>query len=115
MHELGVSKQIIKDALAACLENNITAEEVVVEIGELTTFKEEPLQYYFKLLRAEHDELKDANLNVQMRKGKVQCNQCQEKSEIGDALLLLCKKCSSMDITIIEGNDVIIKNIKGKK
>ena len=80
MHELAVTKGIIRDLLEAGKEHNIIPKEIYIEVGNLTTYKENPIEYYFGLLKKDHKILKNAKLKI----------------------------------NIVEGNDVIIKSVKGR-
>ena len=59
MHELAITKQVIQDIMDVVKEKKIEkVKRVVVEVGKLTTYKVEPIKYYFNQLRKEHPQLK---------------------------------------------------------
>lgn len=69
MHELAVTKGIVEDVLKASHENNIIPKEIYIEIGSLTTYEKEPIEYYFSLLKKDHEEFSEAKLNIKIVEG----------------------------------------------
>lgn len=65
MHELAITQEIVSIVLNACKQNEYSlVKQVVVELGDQTTYKAEPLLYYFDILKQETDELKSAQMIV---------------------------------------------------
>ena len=64
MHELGITGEIIRIAEEACRKNKAKPVKVFVDIGNLTTYKEEPIIYYFEILKKESELLKDSTIVV---------------------------------------------------
>jgi len=59
MHELAITKQVITDIMNLVKEKKILkVKRVVVEVGKKTSYKVEPIKYYFNSLRKDYPELK---------------------------------------------------------
>lgn len=113
MHEHSITNEIVHQIVHACEDNSITSpKRIVVELGTLTTFKKEPLLHYFKAHKKEIALLKDAELEVLEIRGRVRCKDCDEESDVEPEPLVICPKCGSMDVEVIQGGEVIIKEIK---
>jgi len=69
MHELGITREIVDIAKEQCVKNNIAAETVTVELGDMASYKSDPLVYYYEILKIKHDELKESSLIVKNVKG----------------------------------------------
>lgn len=112
MHELSVTKQIIEMIKEECNKNKIVSpKNITIELGLLTTYKSEPIQYYFGTLKEEHPLLKDAVLNIIEVPGKIRCNACDEITTVNEELAAFCPVCDATDITITQGKDLKLKSI----
>ena len=70
MHEFAITKELVKVARETAQKEQIqNVTKIVVELGLLTTYEEESLQYYFKALQPKEDALKDATLVVEENEG----------------------------------------------
>lgn len=69
MHELEVTKAIIKVAEEECLANDIRAREIKIRLGTLTSYKSEPIRYYYDLLKTGSESLADSVLEFEGYEG----------------------------------------------
>jgi len=70
MHEFVVTKELVDAALEACRTNEAKRlRRVIVQVGTYTSFREEPIQYYFNLMKKDIAELANAELVVNMVAG----------------------------------------------
>ena len=116
MHELDITRSIAKEASDRCKKEGILAGDIFLELGSLSNYKREPIEFFYDALKDEHKELGKSNLKITNKKGKAQCLGCKEKFEIKDFWNLKCPKCESRDIEIIEGEDIkLIKISKWQK
>ncbi|MBN2053022.1 hydrogenase maturation nickel metallochaperone HypA [Candidatus Woesearchaeota archaeon] len=114
MHEHGITDEVVHQILHACEDENITnPKKIVVELGMLTTYKKEPIMMYFEAHKKEIGLLKNAKLEIIEIPGKILCNDCKKKSKIEPSPLIICPKCQSTNVKILQGDKVIIKEIKG--
>jgi hydrogenase nickel incorporation protein HypA/HybF len=115
MHEHGITKNIVMMIVKECNKNNLkNLENVILEIGKLTTYKKDSIIMYFDIFRDDFPVLEDTKLEIVEVPGKVKCNKCGEESEIKNAYLICCNNCKTHDVEIISGRDIIVKEIKGK-
>jgi hydrogenase nickel incorporation protein HypA/HybF len=106
MHELKIARAIIGMMQEECTSRKLDeVKTAVIEVGEFTSYKKEPIQYYFDLLKKENHAFKETTLEVIEKKGKIHCKSCNAKEAINE-IMLLCKKCGSNNVDIIEGNDI---------
>ena len=112
MHELAVTKNIIEMILSESRKNNITPRLINAELGMLTTYKKDPILFYFDAMKKEHSLLSDSTLIIKEIKGKIRCKDCNKESNVTEQYLLFCPECNSFNITIIEGKDFKIRNIE---
>jgi len=113
MHEHSITKNIVVMVVKECQKNNLRPKKVVVELGSLTTYKKEPIMFYFEALKKDFDVLEDAKLEINEVKGMVNCNKCTKESEVEDPSFIICRHCKSHDVKIVQGKDFIIKEIQG--
>ena len=97
-----------------CEKNNIKKlKKVVLELGKLTTYKKESILQYFDVLKNDFPVLEDTNLEINVVPGKIKCNKCKKESIVKDIYLICCGYCNDHDVKIIEGKEVIVKEIQG--
>jgi hydrogenase nickel incorporation protein HypA/HybF len=109
MHELAITKHILDILTKESQERNIPITKATVEIGILTTYKADPITYYFDLQKK--DNIKNTVLTINTINGKLKCNNCKEESVITEPTMT-CPKCQSTNTTITKGKDIIIKTIE---
>lgn len=113
MHEHDVVADLVEMLVEECQERSFeTIHRVTTELGELTTFEEYPIQFYFDILKKDHPPLKESELIVNKVRGKVFCRTCGKENDIDDPAIMLCPECYSSDIEVIAGKDFIIKEIE---
>jgi hydrogenase nickel incorporation protein HypA/HybF len=112
MHELAITKNIVDMVLNECRKRKVkNVEKVVIELGDLTSFKKEPIKFYFDILKKKNPLIKSSYLNFIEKKGKIKCKDCSRISLITDQTIILCPVCGSGNIRITQGKDIKIKEI----
>jgi len=112
MHELAITKSLIDMINCECRKNNIKKpKKVFCELGILTSFRSDPILFYFDELKKGKDILQDIELEIDEIFGRIKCNSCNQISTIKEEFILLCPNCDSSDVDIIEGQDFRIKEI----
>ena len=86
MHELYITQRIVHLIEEECQKANIVPKRAVVEIGALTSFKKEPVLYYFKILKQSSKILNGCHLVVNEVQGKVKCNTCEKINTLQEKL-----------------------------
>ncbi len=113
MHELGVTNTLIKQVLDELKERDIRKiSEVVIEVGRLTSYSGESLVFYYDLLKAENERLKESSLIVEDIEPRIICKKCNKESVLTDRYMVFCPLCSSNQIKILSGHEFILKNIR---
>jgi len=112
MHELAVTQEIVKTLIEECKKNNIRIlKKATIIVGSFTTYKKHPIEYYFEMLKKEHELLKNSELEVEEVQARMKCLNCRKTSTLYENSFILCPLCDSADIEIIEGKDLYIKHI----
>ncbi|MBR9676024.1 hydrogenase maturation nickel metallochaperone HypA [Candidatus Woesearchaeota archaeon] len=113
MHEHSITNEVVHQIVHACEDNKIASpKRIVVRVGELTSYKKDPILFYFEAVKKSVDVLRDASLIVEMVEGKIKCGECSEKSVVEASPLILCPKCESADVKVLEGDQVKIVSIE---
>ncbi len=117
MHELSMAQGIINAVLDTAKENNATeVNEVTIEVGRLAMINPEQLQFILGVL-IENTIMEDAEINFEEIPVEMKCFDCDfhGNAVLDDsdhyAPLVKCPKCDSLKIDILNGKDIIVKNI----
>lgn len=113
MHEHAITNAVVHQIIHACEDSKMSnPKRIVVELGELTTYKKESVLFYFESIKQKIPLLNDADLVILEISGKIFCSSCGKGSDVRVASpLMLCPKCGSADVQIIAGKDVVVKEI----
>jgi hydrogenase nickel incorporation protein HypA/HybF len=115
MHELSITKQLIQNILHECKINNIKKpKKIQIELGILTTYKKDPILFYYNQLKKEISLLNNSNLDVLKINGELFCNNCNNTSSIIEPFMIFCPICESLNIKITKGKEFNLKKIIGK-
>lgn len=112
MHELAITKRITDMVLRECEQKKISPKKIEIELGKLTTYKMDSVAFYYDIIKKETELLKNTKLHIKEIDGKIICNVCKKESIVKDQAIILCPFCESFDITIEDGNDIVLKGIK---
>lgn len=117
MHELSMAQGIINAVLDTAKENNATeVNEVTIEVGRLAMINPEQLQFILGVL-IENTIMEDAEINFEEIPVEMNCLDCDfHGNAILDdsdhyAPLVKCPKCDSLKVDILNGKDIIVKNM----
>lgn len=113
MHELAITKSLIESIRQESQKHGIkNPKKVFLELGKLSGFVKEPILMYFEHLKKDIPMLKKTELVVKELDGKIECNECHKECPVNESCLILCPVCDSKNVEIIQGRDIIIKNIE---
>lgn len=113
MHEHGITDEVVHQIVHSCEDEGIAnPKKIIVKLGLLTTYRKEPVLFYFEGHKRELDILKNAELIIEEIEGKIICNNCRKESVVESSPLILCPKCDSEKVEIIQGKDIIIESIE---
>ncbi len=117
MHELSMAQGIINAVLDTAEANNATeVNEVTVEVGRLAMINPEQLQFILGVL-VENTIIEDAEIKFEEIPAEIDCLDCDFH---GDAILddsdhyapiVRCPECDSLSVDILNGKDIVVKNI----
>lgn len=117
MHELSMAQGIINAVLDTAEENNATeVTEVTVEVGRLAMINPEQLQFILGVL-IENTIMEDAKINFEDIPAEIDCNDCSfhGNAVLDDsdhyAPLVKCPECDSLSVEVLNGKDIVVKNI----
>ena len=122
MHEFSIAKELVNSLLLETEKNAIIKIiKVELEIGEISFLQPDQLKYSFDVIKKEHPVMQEAEMVVLKRPLVVKCNSCDYKGDVGYqddqyhfiTPILTCPECSS-GVKVLEGKDVIIKNIEAE-
>jgi hydrogenase nickel incorporation protein HypA/HybF len=112
VHELPVTRGVLDAALAAAAEagaGRVVAIDVVV--GELASFVDDSLQFYFDLL-SRGTAAAGAVLRFRREPGRGQCDGCGRVFEARPPLERRCRECGSPDLRVRGGRDLYVDSIE---
>ena len=117
MHELSMAQGIINAVLETAEQNNATeVNEITVEVGRLAMINPEQLEFILGVL-VDNTILEDAKIIFEEIPAEIDCFDCKFHGEaiLDDsdhyAPLVKCPKCDSLGVDVINGKDIIVKNI----
>lgn len=111
MHEAGIAQGILDIAIETAIRHGAKViRSVNIIVGRLSAVDNNALTTAFDVAKegtiAEKAELCIENIPIV---GK--CNECGFESEYGE-YFFQCRKCGSLDVTIIHGEELSIKDIE---
>lgn len=117
MHELSMAQGIINAILETAESNNATeVTEVTIEIGRLAMINPEQLMFILGVL-VENTIVEDAEIKVEEIPVEIDCADCgfHGNAILDDkdhyAPLVKCPECDSLKVEILNGRDIVVKNI----
>jgi len=111
MHELGVLNSMVHTIENIIKEQHLTkVHKLVIEVGELSGIVPRYLEQCFPAATYK-TFMEETQLELIIIPGIVKCRSC---GRVFNAIYsdLSCPNCSSLDMEILEGNDIIIKKIE---
>lgn len=121
MHEFSMAQGILNAVLETAEENNATkVTDIVIQIGKLAMLNPEQLTFMLNVL-IEDTIAENANIVIEDVDVEIKCYNCDYEG-IGDVddsdhylPMILCPKCESHRVNVLNGKDVTIKNISIEK
>lgn len=114
MHELAITQQLLILVNKACEQEGISrVSRIEVELGALTTYKKEPVQYYFGMLTKNAKRFAATTLDIREIPGMIRCLSCNKQAILENPLVVCCPHCQSFKVDLVKGKDFYIKNISG--
>jgi hydrogenase nickel incorporation protein HypA/HybF len=110
MHELAIAGEI-KDIVLAKLKEHKLSKVTGIKLvfGEMTSVVPEAIRFAFASI-SEKTPMSGAKIRIKMIRSKALCNSCGKNFRIKD-LAYICPECSSADIKITAGREMIVQTI----
>jgi hydrogenase nickel incorporation protein HypA/HybF len=83
---------------------------VRVQIGALRQVVPDSLTFCWTLVR-DHEDMPDAELELEFVTAEVKCRSCDEHSTITSQWCLLCPQCESADVEVLRGNEFLVTSL----
>ena len=121
MHEFSMAQGILNAVLETAEENDANkVTDIVIQIGKLAMLNPEQLTFMLNVL-IEDTIAENANIVIEDVDVEIKCYNCDYEG-IGDVddsdhylPMILCPKCESHRVNVLNGKDVTIKNISIEK
>jgi len=112
MHELAITQNLIAMIDTECKKHHIlNPTKIIVDLGFFTTYSKDSILFYYNILRKELPFLRKAKLQINTVEGKIFCEDCHRKSIVKDPHMILCQKCHSFNVQILQGREFLLKEI----
>ena len=117
MHELSMAQGIINAVIDTAETNNATeVNEVTIELGRLAMVNPEQLKFILGVL-VENTIVEDSVFKFEEIPVEIECSECKfhgaaildEKDHY--APMVTCPECGSFAVEILNGRDIVVKNI----
>ena len=111
MHEYSIVQSLLDSCDKNAKENNATKViKVVVKIGVMSGVEPELLKTAFDTFK-EKTICEEAEFIINMQSVVVKCNECQKESTLKE-LKYTCQICDSLDLEIIDGEDMYLMQLE---
>lgn len=111
LHELPVTEQILKIVLESARGAGASrVARVNLVIGDLTTFVDESIQFYFDFL-SKGTEAEGAQLHIRRIPARLHCHECETEFTPAGADWR-CPRCGSLGGEVLAGRESYIETIE---
>ncbi|MGB0969962.1 MAG: hydrogenase maturation nickel metallochaperone HypA [Mycobacterium sp.] len=108
MHELSLCHEIA--GVVKTHAEGRPVEVVRVRVGALRQVVAESLTFCWGIVR-EHDDLGDAELELELVPATVECQACHTQSEITSRWSICCPVCASVNVSVLRGDEFLVTSI----
>ncbi len=111
MHEYSIVQSLIESCEEHVKNNDATkVTKVFVKIGVMSGVEPHLLKEAFETFK-EDSVCDGCEFNMQIQKVKIECQECQTINELKKNEYC-CPKCESIDIKIIDGEDMFLMSLE---
>jgi hydrogenase nickel incorporation protein HypA/HybF len=107
MHELGIVTEVVAAVEGRAAGRRV--RRVVLQIGQLTAIAPDAVRFCFDLV-AEGTAVEGAVLEIVETPGRARCRACD--SEIGVAWPIFACACGAVDLDVLAGDEVLIREME---
>ncbi|CAN5759722.1 hydrogenase maturation nickel metallochaperone HypA [soil metagenome] len=108
MHELSLCHAIAGVVRPHAAGRHV--ERVRVQVGALRQVVPDSLSFCWTLVR-EHEDMPDAELELELISAEVLCRSCHRQSEISSRWSVCCPACESSDVEVLRGNEFLVTSL----
>ncbi|MCB0932202.1 MAG: hydrogenase maturation nickel metallochaperone HypA [Mycobacterium sp.] len=108
MHELSLCQ-----AIAGVVKPHAAGRRVEVvrlKVGALRQVVPETLSFCWTLVR-DHQDMPDAELELELVPAEVACRACGEQSQITSRWSVRCPRCDSADVAVVHGEEFLVTSV----
>lgn len=108
MHELSLCQ-----AIAGVVKPHAAGRRVDVvrvQVGALRQVVPESLTFCWGLVR-DHEDMPDAELELEFVAAAVRCHGCGEQSDIESRWSVCCPHCGSADVEVVRGEEFVVTSV----
>ena len=108
MHELSLCQ-----AIAGVVKTHAAGRRVEVvrlRVGALRQVVPDTLSFCWTLVR-DHEDMPDAELELELVTARVRCRGCGEQSEIESRWSVCCPQCQSADVEVVTGEEFLVTSV----
>lgn len=108
MHELSLCQ-----AIAGVVKPHAAGRRVDVvrlQVGALRQVVPETLVFCWTLVR-EHEDMPDAELELELVAAEVACRSCGRQSPIESRWSVCCPVCDSAEVTVVRGEEFLVTSV----
>ena len=112
MHELSITQSVLDISLSAARNANagrVTAIDLLV--GELTSFVDDSIQFYFDIL-SRGTTAEGATLRIRREAARGTCGECGHEFRALIPLLPACPACGSGRVRVTGGSELRVESIE---
>ena len=108
MHELSLCHAIAGVVKPHAAGRHV--DVVRVQVGALRQVVPETLSFCWTLVR-EHEDMADAELELELVAAQVRCRGCGEQSEIESRFSVACPKCHNPNVEVVAGEEFLVTSV----
>jgi hydrogenase nickel incorporation protein HypA/HybF len=108
VHELSLCQ-----AIAGVVKPHAAGRRVDVvrlQLGALRQVVPDTLLFCWTLVR-EHEDMPDAELELELVPAAVRCRSCGQQSEIESRFSVACPQCHSADVEVVAGEEFLVTSV----
>lgn len=113
MHEFSVASELVRTVEEAFNGSGATTPVTVVNVivGKLSGVVPDYLKHYYEIITKDNPMLSGAEVRVEIQEVEAICADCDEVFG-EDSFVLACPKCSSTNVVIRKGRELMVDSIE---
>lgn len=116
MHEMSLMAEMVRVLAESARENKIhEITRVKLVVGQMTMALPDALRLAFEVFRGEPPLSPKANLTIEEREIRGECQTCGHSFVLSDHYLFVCPMCTSVRINILSGRELYIDHYEGEE